>query len=307
MSRRSTHRGKYRRITTSLLLLAASGRTFAQELQIASPSERSLVTPGQILYVNVTATSSAFRSIALNTPSQTGSPVTVTAAPYRFSIPISPEFSSGIYPLAATGTPEAGGDAVYSVISIDVERTTKPRQLISELPAISFEYAGACAPMVITGVFPDDSQVLVTHSTYISYSSDAPTVVKVDSTGQATSVAPGKANVIVRYGNSSIGAVSLRIPAFVPRPITVVPAESSLSVSQMREFTAQLAMDPDLEQSVRWSIDPPVGSIDDRGLYTAPSSLAARLRVTVTATSVADPIKAGSGVVWILPTVRHKP
>ena len=69
---------------------------------------------------------------------------------------------------------------------------------------------------------------------------------------------------------------------------------------------ASLAINPNLDQSVKWSIYPALGGIDDTGLYTAPSSVAARQSVTVTATSVADPTKSGSAKVWILPRLAKK-
>ena len=50
-------------------------------------------------------------------------------------------------------------------------------------------------------------------------------------------------------------------------------------------------------QSVAWSIHPPVGSINGKGLYTAPSAVTTPLLVTVNARSVVDPVR--SGVYWL--------
>ncbi|MGO9617560.1 MAG: chitobiase/beta-hexosaminidase C-terminal domain-containing protein [Bryobacteraceae bacterium] len=154
----------------------------------------------------------------------------------------------------------------------------------------------------LLGTFPDGSKVLLTNSTYLAYSSDTPSVAIVDAQGNVTAVAPGTANVTVAYGNASIGTTSVQVPVNVPYPVTVNPPTISLYPSQTAQLSATLAVDPSLEQSVTWSISPQVGSIDQTGLYTAPSSLASWQGVTVTA-SVADPTQSASAQVWIFPPV----
>jgi hypothetical protein len=62
-------------------------------------------------------------------------------------------------------------------------------------------------------------------------------------------------------------------------------------------------MPPDVDPTVTWSISPQLGSIDQTGLYSAPSSVASWQGVTVTATSVADPTKSASAQVWVFPPV----
>ncbi len=75
-------------------------------------------------------------------------------------------------------------------------------------------------------------------------------------------------------------------------------------VSEAQRFVGAMALSPDVDQSVTWSISPQLGSIDQAGLYTAPAAVESRLKVTVAATSVADPTKSASAQVWIVPSQK---
>jgi hypothetical protein len=277
-----------------------------QKIQITSPADGVLVHSGETLTVTVAADSSAFESVGVDLLATTGFRLPLFAPPYVFSLQIAPDASSGTYALTPFGTLKSGGDVVGSDITIDVERADSPRQLRSELSVIYFHYVGDSAPTIVTGVFADGARVMLTRSTYIAYSSDTPGVATVDEQGAVTAVAPGEANITIRYGNASLGTTSIRVPVYVPVPITVIASTGSLYPLQTEKFTTTLFMDPNLDQSVVWSITPGVGSIDQTGLYTAPSSVSARVSVTVTATSVGDPTKSASAQVWIRPRQRNK-
>ncbi len=64
-----------------------------------------------------------------------------------------------------------------------------------------------------------------------------------------------------------------------------------------------MKMAPGADLNVTWSLHPDLGSIDETGLYTAPSSVDAPQIVVVTATSVADPTKSGSAEIQLLPPI----
>jgi hypothetical protein len=292
---------------SGLVFAGASGAQPGQTLEITSPTEGAVIYSGQTLAVTVKADASAFRSVTAYIPGNGARMAELAGPPYQFSIPVSPEIPSGPNKsLMAVGIPKSGGDPVYAAIDVDIERPDLPRRLKLNLEIIRFGFVGEEAPQSVTGVFADGSLAGLEDSTYTSYSSDTPAVATVDWRGMATAVAPGKANITITYAPPSIGSIAVRVPVTVPPPIVVSPPTSSLHASQTELFVASLAMNPNLDQSVRWSIYPALGSIDDTGLYAAPSSVAARESVTVTATSVADPTKSGSAKVWILPRLAKK-
>ncbi len=293
----------------SLIPAGFSGALFAQAIQITSPVDGSVVHSGRTLTVAVKADPSAFQSIALVAGGNDlgGGTPPKTVPPYQFSIPIRPGAESGHYPIAAIGVPTAGGDPVFSAgIEVDIERPDSPQQLQNERGSVNFSYGGEKLPLAVIGTFADGSQVRLNRSTYTRYSSDTPSVATVDAEGWVTSVAPGHAKITITYGNASIGTTSAQVPVYVQVPIEVNPLASSLYVSQSEKFAATVSMDYRLNQSVMWSIKPALGSIDQTGFYTAPSAVTGRQSVTVTATSVADPTKSGSAVVWILPRPDRK-
>ncbi len=278
----------------------------AQTIQITSPADGTVISSGRTVTVTVDADFSAFRSITIFTPDRENSSV-LSAPPYRFSFSLSSGTPSGPnHSISAMGIPISGGKPVYSSISVDIERPESPRQLIPGLQVISFGYVGERTPLNLTGVFADGSRTGLEDSSYTSYSSDTPSVATVDGGGMVTAVAPGKASLKITYAPPSAKSIAAQASVTVPRPIVVVPKSSSLFASQSEDLGVTLALRPELDQALIWSIDPQVGKIDQDGHYTAPPSVASRRKVIVTATSVADPTKFASAEIWILPRQRGR-
>jgi hypothetical protein len=284
----------------ALFLAGACGAVLAQKIQITSPTDGVTVHSGQTLTIKVDADSTAFRYVLVDTCLRIPLQPPLTRPPYQFKIQVPPDASSGPCEVGATGTPKSGGADVREAIAIDIEQVGSPQRLIPGLAAL-FPTVGTNLSQDVTGVFADGSRVLLNHSTYIAYSSDTPTVAQVDEQGIVTAVAPGKAKIRITYRD-----VFIDVPVYVPIPIAVNPSTISLYPLETAKFSATLSMDPELDQSVIWSIMPSVGSIDQTGLYTAPSSVSARVSVTVTATSVGDPTKSASARVWIRPRQRNE-
>ncbi len=287
----------------ALLLLAGGCRPlFGQKFRITSPPDGAVAYSKQTLTVHVDAESSMFRSIAVDIGPSVGQAPAVTAPPYLFSIQIPPSIPSGHYLIVARGIPQSGGDPIFSdPVDVDIERLDVPTQLKPDGNSVNLGYVGSELPLGVVGVFADGARVRLTQSKYTTYSSDTPDVVTVDERGIVAAMGPGKANLTVTYRNPPVGEISIRVPAYVPVPITVAPRTASLYASQSETFAATLAIDPDVDQSVVWSIRPAVGSIDQTGRYTAPASVTRRQDITVTATSVAAPTKSGSVHIWVLP------
>jgi uncharacterized protein (TIGR03437 family) len=82
--------------------------------------------------------------------------------------------------------------------------------------------------------------------------------------------------------------------------VTVSPSSASLLPNSTQQFTATVANTANT--AVTWSISPQTGAIDQTGLYTAPGSVSSSTKVTVTATSQADPTKNGTATITLSPT-----
>ena len=288
----------------ALLLCAWGGLLTAQTLKITSPADGAVVYAGETLTVTVQAEPSAFQSVFVSIGDKERQIIVLTAQPYQFSVRVSAETPSGPHKsVLAVGFPSNGGSPVYSSIDIDIERLDLPRKLQLELGSVHFGYVGEETPLGVTGVFADGSWVGLEDSAFTGYSSDTPTVATVDRRGMVTAVAPGHANITIKYTSPSGGSISARVPVGVPPPLVVLPNTSSLYTSQTEELAASLAIDPSLDHAVTWSIHPALGSIDNAGRYTAPAALSSWQGVTVTATSVADPKISGSAKVWVFPPI----
>jgi hypothetical protein len=83
-----------------------------------------------------------------------------------------------------------------------------------------------------------------------------------------------------------------------PILVATSPAVADPGIGGQQQFTAKVLNAS--SQAVTWSIDPPVGSIDQTGLYTAPEAEGSIANVIVKACSQAD--RCGIAVVT-LPTV----
>jgi uncharacterized protein YjdB len=150
----------------------------------------------------------------------------------------------------------------------------------------------------VTGTFADGANVTLTYSSLTTYAADNSAVATVDSTGLVTAVGPGSAMITMTNAG-----VSATVPVTVPQPVKVLSSLVTLHPSDTEQFEAHLAMPPGTDPSVTWSLHPTLGTIDDTGLYTAPSSVDSAKRVVVTATLVADPIRSGSAEVQLLPPI----
>jgi hypothetical protein len=279
-----------------LLVLAASGALLAQTLEITSPADGAVAYSGKPLKVTVTA-AGAFQLVALLVEHPLSSEQLLTAPPYQFTIEVPGTLASRSYGLSATGITASGKTVDIGPISVDVERPDLPYQLTTQLSALYMDYAGDSGNLIVYGKFADESTVDLTYSSRLTYASDTPAVATVDKKGLVTAIAPGKGNIAITYAGMSI-----RVPVNVMGP-ALVPGTVSLYAGQTQQLATWMALPPEVDQSVAWSINPQLGSIDKTGLYTASASVPSWRGVTVTATSVAVPTQSASAKVWIFPPV----
>ena len=270
----------------------------AQTLRITSPADGAVVSSGQTLTVTVAASGANFQDVWLGGNLPPGVFFQqVPGTQYQFTAVIPATTSSGTYWLTASGH-VPGVSVPDATSSVDVERPDAPVAVASDPTRLGLEYVGDSRHLLLYGTFADGSKVGLQGSSLTLYTSDNPAVATVDSTGLVTATGPGLANItITNNGASTI------VPVSVPQWVTVMPRSISLNPSGTHQFTPRVVMPPGTDLSVAWSVHPDLGSIDDTGLYTAPSSVTEPTRVIVTATSLADHTKSGSAEVLLLPPI----
>jgi hypothetical protein len=269
----------------------------APTLTITSPANGAVVPSGQTLTVTVAASGGNFQGVWL------GGNLDVIFQPvagssYQFTAVIPATTHSGTYWLTAGGAVQPSAQVNEASISIDVERPDAPVALANDSRTLGLEYVGDSEYLLVDGTFADGSKVELQRSSLTTYASDNPAVATVDSTGLVTATGPGITNIKITNNGAST-----TVPVSVPQWVNVMPASISLNPSGTEQFVARVQMLPGTDLSVAWSIQPALGSIDGRGVYTAPFSVDSATRVVVTATSVADPTKSRSAEVLLLPPI----
>jgi len=265
---------KPRIVALAVFLLGAGSALRAQTLQIVSPADGTVVSPGQVVLVTVAASGAQFEMVTLFGKNPLPQGNVLTTPPYEFSIQVPSDIGLGRYTFFADGATGPGQGASSDPISIDVERSDAPISLDVSPSVLANMSVGDKGYLTqVDAAFADGSTLDVKNSTLTSFQSDTPSVATVDSNGIVNAIAPGLASIYVSYGG-----LSFQVPVSVRQPVAVSRDNSQVNASQTREFYADVALPPGTNPGVTWSLRPEVGSIasDDvySALYTAPSSVA---------------------------------
>ena len=126
---------------------------------------------------------------------------------------------------------------------------------------------------------------------------------QLTATGSTSQIGSAVPVTVTNPDGQVSGAYNISVIASGPVSVSVSPASVTLRTRRTQQFTAtvQNASDP----SVTWKVNGvtggngTVGTISTSGLYTAPGSVPAGGKVTVSAVSVADPTKGGTATVTI--------
>ena len=149
--------------------------------------------------------------------------------------------------------------------------------------AVTWSFSPSVAGAVIgTGSAPDSTGLSTNTYKAPNFISTSQTV-----TATATSVADP----------TQAASVSITlVPVIVI--VVVSPSSATLAAGQTQQFSAKVS---GISQTgVTWSISPQVGSIDpSSGLYTAPATISASQKVTVTAASVFQPTAIGTATITL--------
>ena len=107
-------------------------------------------------------------------------------------------------------------------------------------------------------------------------------------------------DTVVATGQQS-GDAAAALVTMVPQGARVSPVYTLMQpTTPPQQFSAALSGAPN--QEVTWSMTPQVGSLNQAGLYTPPSSVSAPQAVTVTATSPSNSAISGTALVVLAPS-----
>jgi len=129
----------------------------------------------------------------------------------------------------------------------------------------------------------------------------SPQVGTITSTGLYTAPSNTSAATHVTVTATSIddpGKTGTATITLAQISVSVTPSAVTLGVTQLQQFQAVVQ---NSTAGVSWSISPQAGTIDQAGLYIAPSSITANTKVTVTASSLDDPAKSGTATITLQP------
>jgi hypothetical protein len=141
----------------------------------------------------------------------------IPGTPARFAIEIPKDITPGSYSVTAMGG-RAGGELVFAVIEIDIERREMPRAISRRgYPAgfsLRFQKTGETDRIELLGDFGNGDVVDVTESSRVTFESSDTAVATVDKAGTITAVGAGPAEVVAWYGPRDKG-VKASIPVEV--------------------------------------------------------------------------------------------
>lgn len=207
-------------------------------LQITSPSNGTIVNPGQTLSVSVTSPAGAtFAQVDVIGEAPIGISAVGSSLPAQFSVAIPKDIACGQYRLTAEGTTTAGQDAESASIIIDVERPDLPVSLSSLSGGIFFQQPSQTTPLTVMGAFADGSVLDVTGSSHVSYTSGNTGVATVDQYGMVTAVAPGIGYIRATYTLTGT-TVNVSIPVNFPLSGTSTTSNFLLSITPPTQTVA---------------------------------------------------------------------
>ena len=234
------------RITIFAVFTAAAGvRVLSQtlpELQITSPTNNTIVNPGQTISVTVESPAGlSFNSVAVAGEGSFGFSNIATSLPAQFSFTIPTDAASGQYALTADGTSTSGQSYQSEPVLVDVEHSDPALGLSPSSSSLMFRSNGEQSSVSFVATFGGGVTADVTASTLMSYVSSNTNVATVNaSSGRliVTSVGPGSGTITATYGQGAT-SIPLRIPVIGSRALTSSPSLVSFAGQGVGTNSAQ--------------------------------------------------------------------
>src|ERR1019366_405500 len=188
----------------SIILTLAAIPCFAQStlLQSTSPASGTVVHPGQVVVIAVRADPSV-SNIAILGQDPLGFSQRTNGQSSQFLLTIPSNTTVGAYDVSALGTASDGSPVASLALSLQVDIPKSRFKMTTHPSVLRFSAAGQAMPLHVIGTFPDGSQVDMTHSIQVSYSSQNPQIATVDDQGIVTAVALGSTRIVVNNGTNS--------------------------------------------------------------------------------------------------------
>jgi hypothetical protein len=183
-----------------LVTLSNASTSWAQQVTIESPSAGTIFNAGQTITVNVSVTGGPV--IAVQVLAQNMGGDVAQTAPYSFSL-IAPTGVIGVENIVAAGVVAPNVATISPVVTVDIEPATAPASIAFLEANTTFSYVGDQRRVGVMATFADGSTEDVSNSTQLTWSSDTPSVVSVDSTGEMTAQGPGTANITAKFGTQT--------------------------------------------------------------------------------------------------------
>jgi hypothetical protein len=301
MTRASALKLRIELAVSALFVLCIAVTAAAQSLQIVSPADGTLVSPGQVVTISVVTSGGNFDMVTVFGRDPFLPTGVLTAPPYRFPFQVPRDISPGRYVFTASGTTGPGQLYFSDPIALEVELPNTPVKLtVSPSVLIDMSVGDRGYLSDVEAVFADGSTRFVDKSKRIFFHSDDTAVITIDNRGSFTAVAPGSTSISVSYG----GLIT-QVPVSVRHPVEVFSGLSEVNASLSTNVYVHLFMPEEGKPGVTWSLHPQIGRLVSQdqysAVYTAPPTVPAPTRVIVTATSLANPGKSGWAELLVLP------
>ena len=179
-----------------------------------------------------------------------------------------------------TVTPNSAGFLTVTVRGERFDLAGNSGIVVTAYPANSMGTELACA------IVPRDNQPWLDAIVNFPVAGGSAYLIEVSATG---ATAQDGGYTIVRVANGS-----------TPATISITPATLTVTPSAAPQlFTATVANAANT--AVRWSLSPPIGTVNPTGLYTPPLTIDKPTAVTLTATSFADPTRTATAAINVAP------
>ena len=207
--------------------------------------------------------------------------------------------SAGVY----TAPASISSSQNVNVIAASAADSTKTATAALSLqPTVSIAVSPTSATLRASQTQQFKATVTGTTNTAVTWSLN-PVLGTITSTGLYTAPASITSSQTVTVIASSAADSSKTETATVSlQPsvsVVVSPTGATLRASQTQQFKATVT--GTMNAAVTWSLIPAVGTISSSGVYTAPASIASAQKITVKATSTADPTKSASATISLTP------
>jgi hypothetical protein len=207
-------RAIFRAAQIAVILMLTSGLILGQQaITITSPTNGTIVTPGQTITIQVaTATGTPFVAVQV-VGEDIGFAPPLTTPPYSFTLTV-PSNVIGPRNLTALGITSPENGIFSPSVVIDSETNATATALHLNISQIAFQRTGQQMPLNVTATFADGTNLDITKSSLISYGSADSTIATVGPTGLVTAGGPGTTLLKANYGTLS-AQLMVSVPASI--------------------------------------------------------------------------------------------